>query len=456
MSTYLTNQDTIVALATASGVAAISIIRLSGIDSIELTNTIFKKVDLSNQKSHTVHFGTIRENDKIIDEVLVTVFKAPNSFTKENSIEISCHGSQFIINKIIQLLIKQGARMATPGEFTQRAYFNGRFDLAQAEAVADLIASENESAHMVAMNQMRGGISTEIKKLRKQLIDFASMIELELDFSEEDLEFANRDQLKSLILKINKVLSVLIQSFELGNVIKDGVPVVIAGKPNVGKSTLLNALLEDEKAIVSDIPGTTRDIIEDELNIEGIKFRFMDTAGLRKTDDRVEAIGVERTEQKLKEAALILYIFDLVTDTIEEIIAKEVELKNQKTPYILVGNKADLKIPSSKLLEYENFISISAKSNEKLPELKDKILNLINLKNINTNAVIVTNNRHYQSLCNTQNALHDVLRGLDNQISNDFLTQDIRQALYFLGEITGEITTDDLLDNIFSKFCIGK
>ena len=452
----LQDEDSIVALATANGVGAISIIRLSGKECITLTNHIFKGVDLNNQKSHTVHFGTIREGDKIIDEVLITVFKSPNSFTKENSIEISCHGSAYIVNKIIQLLIKQGVRLADAGEFTKRAYINGRFDLAQAEAVADLIASENESAHMTAMNQMRGGISNEIKNLREKLVHFASMIELELDFGEEDVEFADRDQLKDLIMVIDKVLTALIQSFELGNVIKNGVPVVIVGKPNVGKSTLLNALLEDEKAIVSDIPGTTRDIIEDELNIGGVKFRFIDTAGLRKTEDKVEAIGVERAEKKMKEAALILYMFDLLLEEEAQIFEKDAELQEQNIPYLLIGNKADKSSASSTLKDKNNFVSISAKSNDNVNDLKDQILELTNLKNINTGGVIVTNNRHFQSLSNTQKTLHDVLRGLENKISNDFLAQDIRHSLHFLGEITGEITTDDLLANIFSKFCIGK
>jgi tRNA modification GTPase len=452
----LQDEDSIVALATANGVGAISIIRLSGKECIELSNNIFKGVDLNVQKSHTVHFGTIRDGEKIIDEVLITVFKVPNSFTKENSIEISCHGSSFIVNKIIQLLIKQGVRLADPGEFTKRAYINGRFDLAQAEAVADLIASENESAHMTAMNQMRGGISNEIKNLREKLVHFASMIELELDFGEEDVEFADRNQLKNLILEIDKVLQALIQSFELGNVIKNGVPVVIVGKPNVGKSTLLNALLEDEKAIVSDIPGTTRDIIEDELNIGGVKFRFMDTAGLRKTEDKVEAIGVERAEKKMKEAALILYMFDLSLEEEAQILEKDAELQEQNIPYLLIGNKVDKSGASKALKNKDNFVSISAKSNDNVNDLKDQILELTNLKNINSGGVIVTNNRHFQSLSNTQKTLHDVLRGLDNKISNDFLAQDIRHSLHFLGEITGEITTDDLLENIFSKFCIGK
>ncbi|WP_109831040.1 tRNA uridine-5-carboxymethylaminomethyl(34) synthesis GTPase MnmE [Reichenbachiella versicolor] len=451
------NLDTIIALATAPGVGAIAVIRLSGPDSYNLTNKVFDGKDLAEQKSHTVHFGNIVDDEEIIDEVLVTLFKNPHSFTKEDSIEISCHGSQYIINRILQLFVKNGARLAGPGEFTQRAYINGRFDLAQAEAVADLIASENESAHAAALNQMRGGISGEIKVLREKLVHFASMIELELDFSEEDVEFASRDELKELIKNIDIVLVKLIDSFQLGNVIKNGVPVVIVGKPNAGKSTLLNALLEEEKAIVSDIAGTTRDIIEDELNIRGVKFRFIDTAGLRETADHIEAIGVERAEQKMDEAALIMYLFDLSTEAIEEIKETEQKLIDRNKPYILVGNKSDKvdSIPNS-LIEDDEFISIAAKHNKQVEVLKDRIWQKSQMDNFKAGNVVVTNARHYQSLVNTQNALHDVLKGIDLQVSNDFLAQDIRHSLHYLGEITGEITTDDLLDNIFSKFCIGK
>lgn len=451
------NNDTIVALATAPGVGAISVIRLSGGESIELANSCFSGKDLTKQKSHTVHFGNLADGDEIIDEVLMTLFVAPNSFTKENSVEISCHGSQFIVNKIIQLLIRNGARHAEPGEFTQRAYLNGRFDLAQAEAVADLIASENEAAHSTALNQMRGGISNEIKALREQLVHFASMIELELDFSEEDVEFASRDDLKGLIAKIDVVLTKLIDSFQMGNVIKNGVPVVIVGKPNAGKSTLLNALLEDEKAIVSDIPGTTRDIIEDELNIKGVKFRFIDTAGLRETKDQIEAIGVERAEKKMDEASLILYLFDLSEESIDHILDREKSIQSKDKSYMLVGNKID-KIDEEppELSDNENYISISAKSQIGISELKDSIIAKSQMDSFQKDSVIVTNARHYQSLVNTQNSLNEVVRGIDNQITNDFLAQDIRHALHYLGEITGEITTDDLLANIFSKFCIGK
>lgn len=449
--------DTIVALATAPGIGAIAVIRLSGKDCIQVVDEVFEGGDLGSKNTHTVHFGHIKDGNTVIDEVLATVFVAPNSFTKENSVEISCHGSQYIVNRIIQLLVKHGARLANPGEFTQRAYLNGRFDLAQAEAVADLIASENEAAHSTALNQMRGGISNEIKTLREKLVHFASMIELELDFSEEDVEFASRDELKQLILNIDVVLVKLIDSFQLGNVIKNGVPVVIVGKPNAGKSTLLNALLEDEKAIVSDIPGTTRDIIEDELNIRGVKFRFIDTAGLRETKDQIEAIGVERAEKKMDESALIMYLFDLSTESLEIIREQEQRLIAKGKPYILVGNKLDkVEKEAPILLDNEHYVSIAAKSQAGMEQLKELIWQKSQMDNFKPGNVVVTNARHYQSLVKTQSSLQDVVRGIDNQITNDFLAQDIRHSLHHLGEITGEITTDDLLDNIFSKFCIGK
>lgn len=449
--------DTIVALATAPGVGAIAVIRLSGGNCVSIFSKLFSGKDLTRQKSHTIHFGNLIDGEEIVDEVLVSLFLAPHSFTKENSVEISCHGSPYIVNRIVQLLVRSGARLAEPGEFTQRAYLNGRFDLAQAEAVADLIASENKAAHATALNQMRGGISNEIKNLREKLVHFASMIELELDFSEEDVEFASRGELKALIKKIDVVLVQLIDSFQLGNVIKNGVPVVIVGKPNAGKSTLLNALLEEEKAIVSEIAGTTRDIIEDELNINGVKFRFIDTAGLRETKDQIEAIGVERAEQKMQEASLIMYLFDLSTESQEVINATEQMLVEKDKPYILVGNKLDkIEKEDTILSANEHYVSISAKSKNGVDRLKDLIWSKSQMDNFQPGNVVVTNARHYQSLVNTQNSLHDVLRGIDNQITNDFLAQDIRHALHFLGEITGEITTDDLLANIFSKFCIGK
>lgn len=449
------SDDTIVALSTPSGVGAIAVIRLSGKNAFPITQNIFSGKNLQEQASHTLHFGKILDNKLVIDEVVAAIFKSPNSFTKEDIVEISCHGSSFIVNKIIKLLIKNGARYARPGEFTQRAFLNGRFDLAQAEAVADLIHSDNEAAHSSAINQMRGGFSKEIKNLREQLIHFASMIELELDFAEEDVEFADRNDLKQLIYNILKVLRPLIESFDFGNVIKEGIPTVIAGKPNAGKSTLLNALLNEEKAIVSDIAGTTRDVIEDEINIEGIKFRFIDTAGLRETSDRLEAIGIERTKQKMQEADLILYVFDTSTTSTEEINTISEELKNAGKPFLLIANKIDLS-PSFSNKVTKNILSIAAAQKQGINELKAQILKLVKADKFKTGNTIVTNIRHYESLVNTRDALERVLTGLDANITGDLLAEDIRQSLHHLGLITGEITTEDLLDNIFSKFCIGK
>ena len=452
-------EDTIIALATPQGVGAIAVIRLSGKDAIKITNQVFKGKDLENQPSHTIHFGTIRDGERIIDEVLVSLFIAPKSFTKENVVEISTHGSSYIVNQVIKLLIRHGARPAKPGEFTQRAFLNGQFDLAQAEAVADLIHSDSEASHQAAMNQMRGGFSGEISKLRAELIHFASMIELELDFTEEDVEFASRDDLRILVEQLLRVIEQLIASFDLGNVIKNGVPTVIAGKPNAGKSTLLNALLNEEKAIVSDIAGTTRDFIEDEINIGGVIFRFIDTAGLRETTDTIEAIGVSRTQEKMKTASLILYLFDLTDTDMVEINRDINKLENLGVPFIKVGNKIDKANPHfiNELKEkYPDTIFISAGQKENLELLRDRILEMVNLDKFRTGNTIVTNIRHYDSLVKTRQSLLDVLTGLDNHITNDFLAMDIRRSLHYLGEITGEITTDDLLANIFSKFCIGK
>ncbi len=452
------NKETIVALATPPGVGAIGVIRVSGPETFEIVNKLFFGKDLTQQSSHTAHLGTLRFENKILDEVLVTLFKGPKSYTKEDVIEISCHGSQFILQQVINALLSSGARLAKAGEFTQRAFLNGRFDLAQAEAVADLISSENEAAHSAAMNQMRGGFSEQIKKLREELIHFASMIELELDFSEEDVEFASRDQLKNLINQLLVVINGLLESFSLGNVIKNGVPTVIAGKPNAGKSTLLNALLNEEKAIVSDIPGTTRDFIEDEIVIEGMHFRFIDTAGIRDTEDHVEKIGVERTHSKMREASMLLYMVDLGEDDITEINRQVNQLENLGIPFVMVGNKIDKadKDLLDNLKRDKRFVFISALGKENLDELKTKILEIVNLDKFKTGNTIVTNARHFESLQSTRDALLQVIDGIDNEITNDFLAMDIRNSLHYLGEITGEITTDDLLANIFSKFCIGK
>lgn len=451
------HSDTIVALATAQGIGAISVIRLSGDDAIRITQSVFNGKELTAQPSHTIHFGTIHDDDRLIDEVLVSVFIAPHSFTTENAIEISCHGSSIIVKEIIKVLLKKGARLATPGEFTKRAFLHGRFDLAQAEAVADLINAETENARQAALNQMRGGFSKEINHLREELIHFASLIELELDFGEEDVEFAKRSDLKKLIFQIQGYLTSLIQSFDQGNVIKNGVPTVIAGKPNAGKSTLLNVLLNEDKAIVSDIAGTTRDSIEDEIVLGGINFRFIDTAGLRDTQDVIEAMGVERTRDKMKKASLIIYMVDLTNTSLAEIETEIKTLMELGIPHIKVGNKLD-KADAALVnqLKQQDFIFISAKHNDHIDALKEKILSLFAIQNVKTGDVMVTNLRHYQNLLQTNESLTRVLEGMDNGVTGDFLAMDIRQSLHYLGEITGTITTDDLLDNIFSKFCIGK
>jgi tRNA modification GTPase len=444
-------------LATAQGISAIAVIRLSGKNCISIVQKIFKGKNLESQPSHTLHLGTLHDDNKIIDEVLVSIFKEPNSFTKENCVEISCHGSPVIVKEILKALLKAGARLAEPGEFTKRAFLHGRFDLAQAEAVADLITAETDNARQAALNQMRGGFSKEINHLRDELIHFASLIELELDFGEEDVEFAKRDDLRKLIAKIQSYLRSLINSFDQGNVIKNGVPTVIAGKPNAGKSTLLNTLLNEERAIVSDIPGTTRDVIEDEMVLGGINFRFTDTAGLRETHDVIEAMGVERTHERMKKAALIIYLFDLTQTSLEEIDQEELHLKSLGVPYIKVGNKLD-KANNELISELNNrdFIFISASNKTNIQDLKERILSYFQVKTVKTGDVMVTNIRHYQNLLQTNEALQRVLDGMDQSITGDFLAMDIRQSLHYLGEITGTITTDDLLDNIFSKFCIGK
>jgi tRNA modification GTPase len=453
------HQDTIIALATAQGIGAISVIRLSGKEAIKVVNQVFHGKDLEKQATHTLHFGTIRDGNEIIDEVVVSLFVEPKSFTGENVVEISCHGSPYIIKRILQLFIHHGVRLAKAGEFTQRAFLNGKFDLAQAEAVADLIAADSEAAHKAAIYQMRGGFSKKIKELREKLIHFASLIELELDFGEEDVEFADREDLRILVKEILAVIQALIQSFSLGNVIKNGVPTVIAGKPNAGKSTLLNALLNEEKAIVSEIAGTTRDVIEDEIVIEGMVFRFIDTAGLRETEDKIEKIGVQRSYEKIKSASLLLYVFDLTEIKTPQHYEQELaDAQSFGIPYIMVGNKVEYASDMvwSTLASYPEVELISAKNKEGLENLKSHILKIVQGENFSTGDTLITNARHYESLLQTKNALENVLVGLNRSITGDFLAMDIRQALYHLGEITGQITTDDLLANIFSKFCIGK
>ena len=455
--------DTIVALATPPGVGAIGVIRLSGKEALTICNAFFHGKNLEKQESHTIHFGTIRdEKGNILDEVLVSLFIAPKSYTKENVVEISCHGSNYIIQSIIQLFIRNGARSAQRGEFTMRAFLNGQLDLSQAEAVADLIASDSESSHQLALAQMRGGFSQEIAKLRQELIDFASLIELELDFGEEDVEFANRDKLKDLVERIRKLLARLIDSFTLGNVLKNGVQTVIAGRPNAGKSTLLNALLNEERAIVSDIAGTTRDTIEENLNINGVLFRLVDTAGIREAQDTIEAIGVEKTMEKIGQSSLLVYVFDAQQMPPEEVKKDLESLHAEHLHMIVVANKADLKTDiefsdyAYKNLEESNFIILSAKQQTNISDLKQELFSAVTDAKISMDNTIVTNTRHLEALQKSHESLSDVLHGMDIQITSDFIAMDIRRALAFLGEITGEISTDDLLGNIFGRFCIGK
>lgn len=453
----MTNDQTIVALATPNGTGAIGVIRLSGPDAIVIANRVFKGKDLTAQPSHTIHFGHIFDGDVVLDEVLVSLFVAPKSYTRENVVEISCHGSAYIIESVIKLLIKNGARSAKAGEFTLRAFLNGQLDLSQAEAVADLIAANSKASQQVALQQLRGGFSSQLKSLRDQLVQFASLIELELDFAEEDVEFANRDQLKKLVTEILRVTGNLIRSFELGNAIKQGVNTVIAGRPNAGKSTLLNALLNEERAIVSHIPGTTRDTIEEVLNISGINFRLIDTAGIREATDTIEQIGVRRTMEKISQSALLVYVFDAVAMSAADI---ETDLQSLQKPginIIPVANKIDLLTEKQRLSlpNPPNTILVSAKEKHSIDELKNKIYASAIKSQLNDNEILITNIRHLEALQKTEEALVRALNGMDN-VTSDFLSIDIKQALYYLGEITGVVTTDDLLENIFSKFCIGK
>jgi tRNA modification GTPase len=463
----MNHQDTIVALATASGVGAIAIIRLSGDQAIVIADRFFTSIknnkSLSDQKSHTLHLGRIVDQGRTIDEVLVSVFKNPNSYTGENTIEISCHGSSYIQQEIIQLFIRNGCRMADPGEFTLRAFLNGKLDLSQAEAVADLISSDSEASHQVAMQQMRGGFSNEIKLLREQLLNFASLIELELDFAEEDVEFADRAEFKKLIARIQLVLKRLIDSFAVGNVIKNGIPVAIVGEPNVGKSTLLNALLNEDRAIVSEIAGTTRDAIEDEIIIDGVAFRFIDTAGIRETKDIVESIGIKKTFEKIGLAQVVIYLFDAEKSKVESQKLKvEIEILKNKHPQkklIIIANKAD-KISADELAvlktEIPELIAISAKQKQGIETMTNQLTSLINTGALHNNETIVTNSRHYDALLKALNEINKVDEGTQLGIPSDLLAIDIRESLYYFGLITGEVTNDELLGNIFANFCIGK
>lgn len=460
------NQDTICAIATAQG-GAIGCIRVSGPEAIEITSCIFTPAatnrELGDSKPYTLTFGRIYDGSEVIDEVLVSLFRAPHSYTGENSTEITCHGSAYILQKVLQLLIKNGCRMAAPGEYTQRAFSNGKMDLSQAEAVADLIASSSAATHRLAMSQMRGGFSKELATLRDQLLHFTSLIELELDFSDhEELEFADRSELCQLANNIEKVIARLVNSFNVGNAIKNGVPVAIIGETNAGKSTLLNVLLNEDKAIVSDIHGTTRDIIEDTVNIGGITFRFIDTAGIRETSDTIESLGIERTFQKLDQAEIVLWMID-ATNAQAQItqLAGQLLPRCERKQLILVYNKADL-VDNIQNSIPDNFpdnvqsITLSAKKREHIEELQRMLITSAHLPTITQNDVIVTNVRHYEALNNALEAIHRVQEGLTNNISGDFISQDIRECIFHLSDIAGEVTNDMVLQNIFQHFCIGK
>ncbi|UII76105.1 tRNA uridine-5-carboxymethylaminomethyl(34) synthesis GTPase MnmE [Flagellimonas sp. HMM57] len=454
------NVDTIIALATPSGIGAIAVIRVSGPDSITISDTVFKSIKgkkLVQQKSHTIHLGHIVENDKILDKVLVSIFKTPHSYTGENIVEISCHGSPYIQQQVIQLFLRKGCRTATAGEFTLRAFLNGKMDLSQAEAVADLIASDSAAAHEVAIQQMRGGFSNEIQQLREELLNFASLIELELDFSQEDVEFADRGEFNTLLNRISEVLKKLIDSFALGNVVKNGIPVAIVGEPNVGKSTLLNTLLNEERAIVSDIAGTTRDTVEDQISVGGINFRFIDTAGIRKTKDVVEQIGIQRTFEKIEKARLIIFIFDSPDFDRSEL--KSIQKMYPTKEILPICNKVDaLNDQQVDILKQEvpGVMFLSAKHGTGILSLEEKLLSLVDSGALSGDQTIVTNNRHYDALIKALEEIQKVKEGMEIGLASDLMAIDIRQALFHLGEITGSVTTDDLLGNIFSNFCIGK
>ncbi|WP_047788937.1 tRNA uridine-5-carboxymethylaminomethyl(34) synthesis GTPase MnmE [Tenacibaculum mesophilum] len=460
--------DTIIALATPAGVGAIAIIRLSGENSIKIVDSFFSSVkknkSLLNQKSHTLHLGHIVNNGVVIDQVLVSIFKNPHSYTGEDVVEISCHGSSFIQQEIIQLFLQNGCRIADNGEFTMRAFLNGKMDLSQAEAVADVIASNSAASHQMAIQQMRGGITNELKELRGQLLDFAALIELELDFSGEDVEFADRTKFKELVAKISAVLKRLIDSFAFGNAMKNGIPVAIIGEPNVGKSTLLNALLNEEKAIVSDIAGTTRDAIEDELIIDGVVFRFIDTAGIRETEDVVENIGIKKAYEKAENAQLIIFLIDSNKYIhSKDLFLEEIETIHQRFPnkrLLVIANKIDtLSCHDSSILqsEIENLILLSAKQNIGVDELKQELISLVNTGALSNNETIVTNSRHFEALTLALESINSVKNGIELDISSDLFAIDIRECLRHLGNITGEYDVDkDILGHIFGNFCIGK
>ncbi|HNR17271.1 MAG TPA: tRNA uridine-5-carboxymethylaminomethyl(34) synthesis GTPase MnmE, partial [Chitinophagaceae bacterium] len=449
--------DTIVALATPPGIGAIGVLRLSGAKAIEIANKLIPSKDLQHQHSHTLHVGVLKDGDNLLDEVVVSLFKNPTSYTGEDIVEISCHGSPFIQQQVIEACIKYGARLAKPGEFTQRAFLNGKIDLTQAEAVADIISSNTAASQKAALHTMRGGFSMNLKELRERLLKFSALIELELDFSQEDVEFADRRQFYGLINELQESTDKLINSFRLGNVIRNGVSVAIVGKPNAGKSTLLNRLLNENRAIVSDIPGTTRDTIEEVINIDGILFRLIDTAGIRQhTTDTIETAGIERSLEKMREADIVLYLFDVRNDKLEEVQEWCMEAKKLDIKYLLVANKAD-ELEEAKarqeLSALEHVIFISAKQNLHIEVLREKMVDTVIQGQVQPESTIITNARHYHALKEVSSSLSEIKRGLDDKLPGDLLALDIRRCLHYLGEITGEITTEDQLDYIFSKFC---
>jgi tRNA modification GTPase len=450
--------DTIVALATAHGVSAIGVIRLSGPRALEIVDALMPGKNLSAAASHTLHVGFLREGEKILDEVVVSVFRGPKSYTGENVAEISCHGSPYIQEEIIRACVARSARLARPGEFTQRAFLKGKLDLAQAEAVADLIASNTAASRDAALKHMRGGFSEVLKDLREQLIKFSALIELELDFSQEDVEFADRTALQQLITAIRQTVGQLLESFRLGNVIRQGVSVAIVGKPNAGKSTLLNTLLNENRAIVSDIAGTTRDTIEEVINIDGILFRLIDTAGIRHSEDLIESIGVEKSMEKMRDADLVLYLFDVDAETATGLEAVRAELQETNPRYLLVGNKSDVPGEEAAALKFDGIdaLFISARTHRHVDLLKTRLVDAVLQGRVSNEGAVVTNARHYAALQQVAVSLDDIQSGMDNRIPGDLLALDIRRCLHYLGEITGEVTNEDQLDYIFSKFCIGK
>ncbi len=445
--------ETIAAIATAPGEAAIGVVRLSGKEAIAIADKIFSGKILSEQASHTIHFGKIKDGEEVVDEVVVSIYKGPKSYTGEDIIEISCHGSQYVLERVLNLCLNNGAHVAKAGEFTQRAFLNNKMDLTQAEAVGDLIASQSSAAHKAAIHNLRGGFSDELKELREQLIQFSALLELELDFSEEDVEFADRTRFYELIEEITDTTQRLISSFRLGNAIKKGVSVAIVGKPNAGKSTLLNALLNEERAIVSDIAGTTRDSIEEVLNINGILFRLIDTAGIRDhTSDIVETMGVQRSRDIMKRSDIIVYLFDVKTESAEELQQQKDVFEQEGAKYLLVANKTDI----GEQRYEDEVLYISAKNKENIQELRQSLYDNVIEGKVSTEGTIVTNARHHSSLQEVMKSLQDIKAGLDNNISGDLIALDVRRCLHYLGEITGQVTTEDKLDYIFSKFCIGK